>query len=483
MFKGDSQFSMQVLKAFIENSQESIFITDGVGTVIFVNSIAAKLMAIPEEILIGRTVQEIIDQGYYQGSSVLEAIKTKKTATTVIHPSEASELVSISTPILDSNDNVKFVITNSNNEKNLKYIMDVLEKEREKVERYKTEVEYLRRKDDKQIIAESDVMINVLNQANIVSKTDSIVAISGESGTGKDVVANLIHQKSKRGKNAFISINCAAIPENLLESEFFGYEKGSFTGASSKGKPGLFEVANHGTIFLDEIGELPITFQSKLLRVIENREIRRIGGTSNMKIDVRIICATNRDMRQMVLEKKFREDLYYRLSVFPINIPPLRKRKEDIIPLAEQFLNTLNANHNTKKYISPYMINDLLSYSWPGNIRELRNVIERAYIISAKDEIIIDIKIPNSNCLEQVEKLQEIKNSCSPFGRFDSLKDYLDSAAEAYISHVLEENQGNFTKAAKQLGVHRSALYRRINKYKQDLKETTASQQEDTSVS
>ncbi len=242
-------------------------------------------------------------------------------------------------------------------------------------------------KDNEQYIFASPQMNKIIELAKKVALTDATILLIGESGTGKEVIARFIHEQSKRSNGNFVAVNCAAIPSNLLESEMFGYEKGAFSGAA-KSHPGKFEQANHGTLLLDEISEMPLELQAKLLRVIQEKTIDRIGGTSSIKVDVRIICTTNRNIEQEVKKGNFREDLYYRINVFPIKIPPLRERKEEIPELANFFLkkysNKFNKNINE---ITENAIDLLLNYPWPGNIRELQNVIERAVILAEENKI------------------------------------------------------------------------------------------------
>lgn len=246
------------------------------------------------------------------------------------------------------------------------------------------------------LIYKSKIMHQVFELAIKVAKVNSNVLITGESGVGKEVIAKIINQAGPRAQKPFLQINCGAIPENLLESELFGYEGGAFTGAKKTGKMGYFELSHEGTLLLDEIGELPLNLQVKLLRAIQDREIFRIGGTKPYKFDVRIIFATNRNLEKMVQNGLFRADLYYRLNVVPINIPPLRKRTDDIIPLAIHFLEIFNSKHKTNKRFEPEVLLAFERYNWPGNVRELENVIERLVIIS--DEEIIGLQyLPFNN--------------------------------------------------------------------------------------
>lgn len=238
-----------------------------------------------------------------------------------------------------------------------------------------------------QVICESPAMKQILAQVNQVAKSNASVFISGESGTGKEVIAQAIHENSPRGHNPYIKVNCAAIPETLMESEFFGHEKGAFTGASAK-RLGRFELGNTGTLFLDEITEIPISLQAKLLRAIQEQEFERVGGIKPVKVDVRLISTTNRNIKEAIQNKVIREDLYYRLNVVPIHIPPLRERVEDIIPLANYFLERTSLENKFKqKTLSESAKKKLLSYAFPGNVRELGNIIERAAVMSASSEI------------------------------------------------------------------------------------------------
>ena len=305
-------------------------------------------------------------------------------------------------------------------------------------------------------------MKKVFAMIDAVAPSDSSVVILGESGTGKDVIAQILHDRSGRRAESFISINCAAMPESLLESELFGYESGAFTGASSEGKIGLFEAASGGTLFLDEIGEMSLSLQSKLLRVLENREIRRIGGLENIPVDVRVICATNNDLEKMVKEKKFREDLYYRISVFTINLPPLKERKEDIIPIAEMFLQELNAKYGTNKVLADVTIDTMQNYYWPGNIRELRNVIERIYVVSPGNELIFT-PVPTAEYGDLADDPSSPRLVIKEFG---GLKDFMSYAEDEYIKMIMKECGGSVNKTAERMGIHGSVLYRKIHKEK-----------------
>jgi len=309
----------------------------------------------------------------------------------------------------------------------------------------------------KDIVTSNDKMINMINFAKRASRSDCNILIEGPSGTGKELVAQAIHNYSQRSDGPFVAVNCASIPRDLMESEFFGYDKGAFTGAAKEGHPGKFELADGGTIFLDELGELPLDMQSKLLRVLDNNTIVRVGGNYEKKLDVRIIGATNKELKKEVSKKTFREDLYYRLNVMNIKTIPLKERKEDIEILARYFVNNLNFKNKDKyKLIKTDYINELKKHDWPGNVRELRNAIERDYYSSEKDII----------CVQSLEKSQIIE------ANFNNEK--ANDVDEIVPIDILERESiikainfcgGNILKSAEMLGISRATIYRKIKKY------------------
>lgn len=316
------------------------------------------------------------------------------------------------------------------------------------------------------MIGQSDKMKDVFEKINILSQNDSVtVLILGETGTGKELVADAIHNNSIRKDFPILKINCSAIPNHLVESELFGFEKNAFTGAGTK-KKGLFEIANGGTVFLDELGEIPLEIQSKLLRFLEERKFRRIGGLEDIEVDIRIITATNKNLEQAVREREFREDLYYRLNVVPVELPPLRERGNDILFIADYFLGKFNCSFKKSlKGFDQGARSKLLSYSWPGNIRELKNVVERIVILS-NDEWITSAKLPPE--IQSFEKENEANQYEEESIRLEdhfSLDFKLDSIEKRYIIDALEKSGGNQTKAAEELGISRFALRRKLEKH------------------
>ncbi len=319
-----------------------------------------------------------------------------------------------------------------------------------------------------EIVGTSKRMQEVFKIIGRVAKSDITVLITGESGTGKELVAKAIHRYSNRKNKPFVAVNCAALPPSLLEAELFGYERGAFTGAVSS-KKGLFEQANGGTLFLDEIGELPVELQSKLLRVLQEREIRRIGGEKSIKVDIRIVAATNRDLEQEVKEGRFREDLFFRLNVVNIEIPPLRERKEDIIPLAVYFINKFSTEFKLPaKELSERAIKWLLNYQFPGNVRELENMILRAMVVSPMDVIDIEDLKPSASNMGIPSFQDSIKDFVAQVFAVEQKEKnnlyelVIGSAERILIEEVLRKCGFNQLKASKVLGIHRNTLRRKI---------------------
>jgi len=308
-----------------------------------------------------------------------------------------------------------------------------------------------------EIIGDSRVMRGLLRRVQMVAPTDSTVLILGESGTGKELVASSIHRNSRRNQNPFIKLNCVAIPPDLLESELFGHEKGAFTGATAR-KPGKFELAHGGTIFLDEIGDMPLGLQAKILRVIQEKEFDRVGGTRTVQVDVRLICATNKNLPQMVAEGTFREDLYYRINVFALQLPALRERKEDIPLLVDDFLSRTTPEVS----ISSPALQMMIGYAWPGNVRELQNTVERAAVLSQGQEIVVN-HLPES--ITQLFQNAFIENEDD---KDLSIDDKLKEIEKGMIIDALKKTNGIQIRAAEVMGINQRSLWHRIKKYQID---------------
>ena len=312
------------------------------------------------------------------------------------------------------------------------------------------------------IVGRSPAMREIFSTVERVAPTRATVLLCGESGVGKDMIARAIHQHSPRCDKPFVKLNCTAIPENLMESELFGYEKGAFTGATTT-KPGKFEQADTGTVFLDEIGDVPAAVQVKLLRILQEREFERLGSNKTRHIDVRIIAATNVDLREALEQGTFREDLYYRLNVLPINVPPLRERKEDIPFLVEHFVKKLGKDLGSQvEAVAPEAIERLLEYHWPGNVRELRNVIERVLILNPKVQRIEAKHLPMLVQRTEGVRPEASRAAAAPREEFSSLLEAREAYERDYILKELDRCNGNVSRAAESLGLERSHLYRKM---------------------
>lgn len=448
------------LEQIIESSYDSILVTDRSGEVLLANPACARLLNIKLEKLVGSNVKDLIKEGFYNRSTALEAALQRTVVTGLVTTENGMNLMSTSMPLLGETGEVIMVVTNTRDNDVVEKYMAALEEARAKAYRYKTAMEYLNEldMDNKTPTTENPAMQKIITSVEVIAKVDSTVLLLGESGSGKEVFARYIHRQSPRAKEPFIPVNCAAVPRELLEAEFFGYTRGAFTGANTQGKQGFFEIADHGTLFLDEIAELPMPMQSKLLRVLETGEIQRVGSTSVISANVRIVAATNKNLKKMVADNLFREDLYYRLNVIPIIIPPLRERPEDIIALAQKFLNGYNKKYAFKKTFSAATIQAFLNYSWPGNVRELRNVVERLAITSQGSELEFESDwIGATKSVEVIEKTQP-----PVFNDAETLKTALKKLERQYINQVLGECGGSVSEAAKRLGIHRTMLYRKL---------------------
>jgi len=310
------------------------------------------------------------------------------------------------------------------------------------------------------IVGSSPGVVAARDMARRAARGDSNILLLGETGTGKEVFARAVHEASRRAHAPFVAVNCAAVPETLMESEFFGYDDGAFTGALKKGKPGKFELASGGTIFLDEVGDMPLALQAKVLRAIQGRTIERLGGTREIPVDVRVIAATNKNLKQMVAEKKFREDLYYRLDVITVAIPPLRERREDIPDLVDHFLRRLNGVcHTSVTRIHPSVMDAFLKHAWPGNLRELENVLERALNLTDGSEIQLE-HIP-AHIWSAAEAGGVFSGDFSNAGLGESLAVH----ERTLLLAALRATGNNRSRAAKILNISRSGLYKKLKKY------------------
>ena len=371
-----------------QNFYDGIHISDGEGRVLFVNQAYTRITGIYPEEVVGRRVQDIEEEGIlYEGSVTGRVIQERQRVSSVatIFKKVNQAMLVTGTPVFDEEGALRLVVCNTRDVSDLKRMERELQSVKEESQRAHNELAYLRglQAEGQALFYRSAAMKGTMELVSTVAGTDVTVLITGESGTGKELIANEIYQHSTRKGRPFIKVNCAAIPEELLESELFGYESGAFTGAKQTGKTGMFELANTGVILLDEIGELSLPLQTKLLRVIQERELIRLGGTKPVKLDLRVIAATNKNLREEVRSGRFREDLYYRLNVVPIELRPLRERKEDIPLLVQKFCEVFQKKYSKSVTISQEGVSLLMEYHWPGNIRELENLMERLGVTSS----------------------------------------------------------------------------------------------------
>ncbi|HBQ86449.1 MAG TPA: transcriptional regulator [Syntrophomonas sp.] len=446
-----------------ETSFDGFTITDGQGRVLRVNRSHGRLTGINPQDMVGNLISDCVKDGLFSNPVTMRVLQEKRSITVQQRMQNGKHLLVTGTPAFDANGNIIRVVSNVRDITELKTLQDKLAEKEQSSERCLMELKHLRKQrlyHDK-IIAVSEPMRNILAEVKQVEDKDVTVILLGETGVGKGIIAQAIHQSSKRKNEPFIDINCGAIPENLLESELFGYVNGAFTGARKGGKPGIFEMAQHGTLFLDEIGELPLGLQVKLLKALQEKQIRRIGGTEPIPVDVRIMCATNRDLKQMVADGDFRADLYYRLFVVPIYIPALRNRREDIVPLLEYYLDKFNQKYNCSKKITPELLKNLLQYSWPGNVRELENLIERL-VVSEPSTLISGEHVPELRNLKKTY----YDNNANEGTEMEIIP--LRQAVEETEKHLIREalkRYGSMGKAAKSLGLDRTTVLRKISKY------------------
>ena len=442
-----------------ENLYDGIHITDGDGRVLFVNQAYTRTTGIQPEEILGRRVADIEAEGKLYRNAVTDDVLARRSrvdsVATILRLNK--EVLVTGIPVFDDAGAIRMVVTNTRDFSELKELERQLQALTEQNRKANAELLYLRQQQagDKRLLSSSEAMQAVIELISTVASTDVTVLITGESGTGKELVANELYRNSARRGKPFIKVNCAAIPNELLESELFGYEEGAFTGAKRAGKPGLFELANTGIILLDEIGDMPLALQGKLLRVLQQRELMRIGGRKSVPLDLRVLASTNKDLKEAVRQGRFREDLFYRLNVVPITLPSLKERHKDIPLLAEQFCRDFGKKYGRSSTIAPDAMELLASYSWPGNIRELENLIERLVVVTAGETITRDAVF-----------------SALSLGRPDlsdanTVDQSLKSRLRAYEAEIIQQTvarEGSLRKAAKVLGVDHSTLVKKMQR-------------------
>lgn len=456
-----------LLIGLLDVSFDEIYVTDANGITLWVSKACERFYGIAAAELIGRSVRELERQGVFSPSLTVRVLKEGRKITAVQSTNSGRRLLVTSSPLLDSEGRLAYVISNSRDITELLMLAERLSEVEELLDHYSNEIQRLRTAIQNQasdeLIATSPAVNRVMSVVSQVARVDTTVLITGETGVGKTVVARRIHRISARAKGPFVELNCAAIPETLLESEIFGYEKGAFTGARKDGKVGMVGLAEGGTLFLDEISELPVQLQSKLLQLIQEHSYYRIGDTQPRRANIRIIAATNQELQQMVREGRFRRDLYYRLNVVPIHIPPLRQRPEDIDPLLDHFLAVLNSRYGMHRTLAPETRRLLRDYGWPGNIRELENMVERLLITAAQDEI-QPADLPTEVRAAGASRSEPDPGVVPVPGTTSDLTKYLQEVERAILVQARKEIPSTY-KLARALGISQSSVVRKLKKY------------------
>ncbi len=442
------------LSSIIDASFDGIFITDGNSKVLMLNKAYERLTGIAQQDVLGCYMHELVKEGVYDHSVTLRVLQEKKSISIEQVIKGGKKLLVTGNPLFDKQGKIYRVVSNVRDISELTDLQNTVDRAKELFVKYEEEISHVRAQtiEAEGIIYRSKAMLQVLQKAAQVARVDSTVLITGESGTGKELLAKFVHKQGLGIRHPFISVNCAALPEHLLEAELFGYEAGSFTGAKKAGNIGFFELANTGTLFLDEIGDTPLVIQAKLLRAIQEKQIMRLGGRKSVAISSRIVCATHQDLKSMLDSKTFRRDLYYRLMVVPIHIPPLRERKEDIPPLVTHFLQVFNTRFSLRKTLAPSILDFFQRYDWPGNVRQLQNCVEQIMVTCPHDVIGLDWlpdylhfshpKVPKEMDLRQALEDLEIQMITEGWHKY-----------------------GVWSVVAEKLGIPRATLYRKLQKY------------------
>ncbi|WP_206808925.1 sigma-54-dependent Fis family transcriptional regulator [Paradesulfitobacterium ferrireducens] len=446
------------LDSVIQSSSDGFVVTDASGQILRVNSAYEKLSQCTSQELYGRRIQELGEEGIF-AHSLVDVVLQRRHPVTVMESKQDHSFMVTGTPVFDEDGRLLRVVINLRDMTMLNQLRQELTESKRLSEKYHLELSELReRQDTGGMVVSGPELERVLELIMRVAKVDSTVLLLGESGVGKEGMAKLLHTKSQHSEGPFIKVNCGAIPEQLLESELFGYEGGAFTGAKREGKIGMFELANNGTLLLDEIGDLPFNLQAKLLRVLQEREIVPVGGSKPREVNVRILAATHKDLESMVRAGEFREDLYFRLNVVPIWIPPLRERRGDIVPLLHHFREKFSKKYGLHREFAPDVVEAFVQYEWPGNVRELENMVERLMVM-APSELITLSQLPPVFQRQGSEEGGVSVHSLMP------LKEAVMEVERQLIEKALKK-YGSTYKAAEALGVNQSTVVRRMARFR-----------------
>ena len=447
------------LNAIINSSDDGLFVCRADGTVVRVNPASERLHGIRAEEVVGRSIFDLVEEGFVTRSAAVEAIRHRRRVSVLQHH-RGRKLVSTGAPVFDDQGELVLAVVTVRDVTEMDQLQQSLEEEEARSRQFREQMLAMQQLEleNRHLVTRSPAMVQVLQQAVRVGGVDSTVLLLGESGVGKGVIADLIHSHSKRAKGPMIRINCGAIPETLIESELFGYEKGAFTGAQ-RAKPGYFELADGGTLFLDEIAELPAASQVKLLRFLEDGRISRLGSTTSLAVNVRVLAATHRDLEQMVAQEQFRLDLFYRLNVIPLTIPPLRKRRDCLLPLLRHYVAHFAQQLGVSRRLGSRALEALLTYDYPGNVRELMNLCERLVVMSTT-EVIGEADLPVSLRRQLDERTGPLL--CWHPGR--SLSEAMDEVERQILSEA-SERTGSQAEMAKMLGVNQSTVARKLQKH------------------
>jgi len=457
------QYLQLQFDTLLEHSTHGIWIMDGDGVVLKVNPAGERLIGIRAQDVIGKNIAHLAEKDVIDQALTPHVLKARHPVTKLLYVLKTEKyIMSSGIPVFDEDGNIILVVVTEYDMTTLNSLQLQLEELRDVADKYKDELAHIKLMDFKKhgIISESQEMKQVLNVSLKLARLDvSNILLLGESGTGKGLIAQFIHKNSKRVNDPFIQVNCAALPESLLEAELFGFEKGAFTGAGTKGKIGLLELAQNGTILLDEIGELPLAVQAKLLKCLDEHEIMHLGGLKPIKINCTILAATNRDLKSRVKAQEFREDLYHRLNAFNIQMPPLRQRPEDIVELANYYLNKYNQKFGMTKRLSLNAINRLQQYSFPGNVRELKNILKHAVVMSENN--LLDELIPE---MVSIEEGQRPEVSPLGAGQVPGLTEQLNSYEKSILEHAISQYKTT-RKMAEFLKTSQSRIARMLKKH------------------